>query len=138
MAHVRRTGQETILRSEKLPIIDIQIDPGSEYAGTTSFMLYEIFHVEQHHFLIADAARRVRQQLWFQFEGYLDNNDYTYDYSGLDPLRLNGFDLRHNTYPINVEQTYEARSTSDFAHVADFLKEMGYLLTGDLMAHRMF
>jgi len=138
MAHVLRTGQDTILRSDKLPVIDIQIDPEFKYAGATSFILYEICHVEQHHFVIADAARRVLRQLWFQFEGYLDNNDYTYDYSGLEPLRLNGFDLRHNTYPLNVEQTYEARPTSDYAHVVDFFKDKGYLLTGDMLAHRLF
>jgi hypothetical protein len=80
----------------------------------------------------------VVRQVWFQFEGYLDNNTYIYDYSDLDPLRLNGLDFRHNTFPMNIEDAYEARPTSDFAHVADFLKEKGYLLTGDMMAHRMF
>lgn len=137
MAFVQRTGEATILRSEKLPAIAIQIDPEFKYAGSTSFILYEICHVEQHHFVVADAGRRVLRQLWFQFEGYLENNNHIYDYSGLESLSLNGFPFVQNTYPINIEQVYEARPTSDYAHVIDFLKDKGYLLTGDMMAHRM-
>jgi hypothetical protein len=137
MTFIQRTGQDTILRSEKLPAIAIQIDPAFKYAGSTSFILYEIAHVEQHHFVIANAERRVVRQLWFQFEGYLENNNHTYDYSGLESLSINEYDFLHNTYPINIEQVYEARPDSDYARVVDFLQDKGYLLTGDMMAHRM-
>ena len=137
MAFIQRTGQDTILRSEKLPAIQIQIDPGFKYAGSTSFILYENAHVEQHHFVVADTERRILRQLWFQFEGYLENNNRTYNYSGLDPLRLNGFNFLQDADPLNLEEAYKEHPTSDLAHVVDFLKEKGYLLTGDMMAHRM-
>lgn len=137
MAFIQRTGQDTILRSEKLPAIAIQIDPEFKYVGSTSFILYDIARVEQHHFVVADAERRVVRRLWFQFEGYLENNNRTYNYSGMDTLSLNGFPVLHNTYPMNVEEVYAARPTSDSAHVVDFLKEKGYGLTGDIMSHRM-
>jgi hypothetical protein len=137
MAFVQRTGQETTLRSEKLPAIAIQIDPDFRYVGSTSFILYDIARVEQHHFVVADAERRVLRQLWFQFEGYLENNNRTYNYRGMDSLSLNGFNFLHDAYPMNVEEAYEARPISDFAHVVDFLNEKGYLLTGDMMCHRM-
>jgi hypothetical protein len=104
MAFIQRTDQTTILRSEKLPVINIQVDPEFKYVGSTSFILYDICRVEQHHFVVADAERRIVRQLWFQFDGYLE---------------------------------YEARPTSDYAHVVDFLKDKGYLLTGDMIAHRM-
>jgi hypothetical protein len=137
MAFIQRTGQKTSLRSEKLPAIEIQIDPEFRYVGSTSFILDDIAHVEQHHFVVPDAERRVMRQLWFQFEGYLENNNHTYDYSDLESLRLNGLSFVHNAYPINIEDVYEARPTSDYAHVIDFLQEKGYLLTGDMMSHRM-
>ena len=137
MAYIQRTGSDTILRSEKSPAIAIQIDSTFKYAGGTSFILYDIARVEQHHFIVADAERRIVRQLWFQFEGYLENNNYTFDVS-LEPLHLKGFTFLHNTYPINIEQVYEARPASDYAHVVDFLKDKGYLLTGDMTAHRMF
>jgi hypothetical protein len=138
MAFIQRTGQDTLLRSDQLPAIEIQIDPEFRYAGSTSFILYEVAHVEQHHFVVSEAERRVVRQLWFQFEGYLDDNNHTYDYSSLDTFHLNGFTFLHNTYPINIEQVHEARPTSDYAHVINFLREKGYQLTGDMMAHRMF
>jgi hypothetical protein len=137
MAFIQRTGQDTILRSEKLPAIAILIDPEFKYAGSTSFILYEIARVEQHHFVVADAERRVMRQLWFQFEGYLENNNRTYHYAGLDRLNLKGFNFLQDTDPLNIEAAYQERPTSDFAQVVDFLKEKGYLLTGDMMAHRM-
>jgi hypothetical protein len=137
MAFIQRTGQDTVLRSDKLPVIEIQIDPQFKYVGSTSFILYDVAHVEQHHFVLPDTERRVVRQLWFQFEGYLDDNTHTYDYSGLDTLSLNGLPFLHNAYPINIEAVHEARPTSDYAHVVDFLHEKGYLLTGDMMSHRM-
>ena len=38
---------------------------------------------------------------------------------------------------MNFEKIYEERPTSDFAHVVDFFKDKGYLLTGDSMYHRL-
>ena len=137
MAFIQRTGQDTILRSEKLPAIAIQIDPNFKYAGSTSFILYEIARVEQHHFVVADEQRRVVRQLWFQFEGYLENNNRTYHYSGMDQLSLGSFKFLHDVNTMNVKDAYEERPTSDFAHVVNFLKDKGYLLTGDMMYHRM-
>lgn len=137
MAFIQRTGQDTILRSERLPAIEIQIDAEFKYAGATSFILYDICHVEQHHFVVADAQRRILRQLWFQFEGYLENNNHIYDYSGLESLQLNGLPFVHDLYTINIEEVYATRPTSDYAHVIDFLKEKGYRLSGDMMSHRM-
>lgn len=137
MPFIQRTGQDTILRSEKLPVIAIQIDPGFKYAGSTSFILYEIAHVEQHHFVVSDADRRVMRQLWFQFEGYLENNNRTYHYPGMERLSLNGINFLQDAQTMNVEEAYQERPTSDFAQVVDFLRDKGYLLTGDMMAHRI-
>jgi hypothetical protein len=137
MPFIQRTGPDTILRSEKLPAVSIQIDPRFKYVGTTSFILYDVAHAEQHHFVVADTERRVVKRLWFQFEGFLENNSKTYNYSGVDTLQLNGVPFLHNTYPINIEEAYEARPNSDSAHTVDFLKEKGYRLTGDIMSHRM-
>ena len=137
MAFIQRTGQDTILRSDQSPAIAIQVDPEFKYVGSTSFILYEVARAEQHHFVVANAERRVLRRLWFQFEGFLEDNEHRYDYSGMDTLSLNGFTFLHNTYPMNIEEVYAARPTSDTAHAVDFLKEKGYLLTGDIMSHRM-
>jgi hypothetical protein len=137
MAFIQRTGQDTILRSEKLPAIEIQIDPEFKYAGSTSFILYNIAHVEQHHFVVPDAERRVVRHLWFQFEGYLDNNERKYRYSGMDAMTLKGLTFLHHADVMNIDDDYKERPTSDSAHVVDFLREKGYILEGDKMFKRM-
>jgi hypothetical protein len=137
MAFIQRTGPDTILRSEKLPVIDIQIDPAFKYAGSTSFILYDLAGVEQHHFVVADAERRVVRLLWFQFEGYLEDNDRKYRYSGMETMVLGGLTFLHDADVWNAEEDYAERPTSDSAHVVDYLKEHGYTLAGDTMFKRM-
>ena len=137
MAFVQRTGQDTILRSEKLPAVQIQIDPQFKYAGSTSFILYDLAHVEQHHFVAADAERRIERLLWFQFEGYLDNNERKYRYSGMETMTLNHLTFLHDADVLNIDVDYAERPTSDSAHVVDFLTQKGYTLTGDTMFKRL-
>ena len=129
MTSSQRSVQKNILLSEELPAIQIKIHPQFPYVGNTNFILYDVAHVEQHHFIVTDAQKRVQRRLWFQFEGYLDDNNYKYDYSGMEPLRLNDFTFLHNSYVLNIEDVYRERPTSDSAHVVDFLTEKGYVLS---------
>jgi hypothetical protein len=133
----QRSVQNNILRSEELPAIQIKIDTQFAYVGSTNFILYDVAHVEQHHFIVTDAQKRVQRRLWFQFEGYLADNDHKYNYSDMEALTLNGFTFLHNAYVLNIEDVYQERPTSDSAHVVDFLKEKGYVLSGELMTKRM-
>ena len=137
MTSPQRSVQNNILRSEELPAIQIKIHPQFAYIGNTTFILYDAAHVEQHHFIVTDEQKRVQRRLWFQFEGYLDDNDHKYNYSGMEARRLNGFTFLHNSYVLNIEDVYRERPTSDSAQVVDFLKEKGYVLSGDLMSNRM-
>jgi len=137
MTSPQRSVQNNILRSEELPAIQIKIDPQFTYAGNTNFILYDIAHVEQHHFIVTDAQKRVQRRLWFQFEGYLEDNHRKYNYSGMELLTLNGFTFLHNSYVLNIEEAYRERPTSDSAHVVDYLKEKGSVLSGDVMSKRM-
>ena len=137
MTSPQRSVQNNILRSEELPAIQIKIDPQFTYIGSTNFILYDVAHVEQHHFIVTDAQKRVQRRLWFQFEGYLDDNNYKYNYSGMEPLTTNDFTFLHNAYVLNIEDAYRERPMSDSAQVVDFLKEKGYVLSGDLMSKRM-
>lgn len=136
MAFIQRSGQNTILRSEKLPAVDIQIDPAFKYVGATSFILFDIAHAEQHHFVVADAERHVERLLWFQFEGFLENNDRTYRYSGMEALTLNPLTFLHDAHAENIHEDARERPTSDSAHVVDYLKQNGYTLAGDAMFKR--
>jgi hypothetical protein len=136
MAFIQRSDQTTLIRSENMPAVDIQIDPAFKYVGTTSFILYNLAHVEQHHFIVADAERHVERLLWFQFEGYLDNNERTYRYSGMETMMLNHLAFLHDGDIQNIDDDYAERPTSDSAHVVNFLKQNGYTLAGDTMFKR--
>jgi hypothetical protein len=138
MAFIQRTGENTILRSEKLPAIAIQIDPAFRYAGSTSFILYEIARAEQHHFVVADAERRVERLLWFQFEGFLEGNDRRYRYpSSMGTITIGGLTFLHDADVLNIDEDYRERPASDSAHVVDFLRDKGYTFGGDTMFHRL-
>ena len=137
MAFIQRTGQATILRSEKSPPIAIRIDPAFKYVGSTSFILYEIARVEQHHFVVASPERRIERLLWFQFEGYLEDNDRRYRYPPMETISLNGFAFLHDADVMNIDEDYRERPTSDSAHVVDFLREKGYSFGGDTMFKRL-
>lgn len=132
-----RNVQNNLLISEGLPAVRIQVDPQFIYVGTTSFILYEIAHVEQHHFVVADTGKRVERLLWFQFEGYLDNNERTYRYPPMETMTLNGLTFLHDGDVLNIDDDYRERPTSDSAHVVDFLKGQDYTLEGDTMFRRM-
>ena len=137
MAFVQRTSEATVLRSERLPAVAIQIDPAFRYVGATSFILYDLAHVEQHHFVVADGERQIERLLWFQFEGYLDTNERTYRYPGMETVTLKDLTFLHDADVLNIEENYAKRPTSDSAHVVDYLKQNGYTLTGDAMFKRL-
>lgn len=132
-----RNVQDNLLVSESLPAVRIRVDPQFAYVGNTSFILYEIAHVEQHHFVVTDAQKRVERLLWFQFEGYLDNNERTYRYPPMKTMTLNRLTFLHDGDVLNIDDDYRERPTSDSAHVVDFLKGQGYTLEGDTMFRRM-
>ena len=137
MISASRTVQNNLLRSDGFPIVRLQIDPLFRYVGNTSFILYAMAHVEQHHFVVADSRNRVERLLWFQFEGYLDNNQRKYNYSGMETIVLKELTFLHDADVSNIDDDYNERPTSDFAHVIDFLKEKGYTLEGDAMFKRL-
>jgi hypothetical protein len=137
MKSQQRTVQSNLLRSSELPSVEIQIEPEFTYLGSTSFILYNVAYAEQHHFIVPNAENRVLRRLWFQFEGYLDDNNHRYNYSGMDTLRLRDFTFLQNVYPMNVDEVQRERPDSDSAHAVEFLKEKGYVLHGDIMSHRM-
>lgn len=138
MAFIQRTGTDTLLRSEKLPAVSIQIDPRFKYVGSTSFILYDVARAEQHHFVVADAQRRIEQLLWFQFEGYLETNNHQYRYpSSMRTMTLGGLEFLHDADVLNIDEDYRERPTSDSAHVVNFMKEKGYTLEGDTILKRL-
>jgi hypothetical protein len=137
MPSVPRSVENNVLHSEKLPVAQVQIDPQFFYAGNLSFILYNVAHVEQHHFITTNERKRIQRLLWFQFEGYLEDNQHKYDYSGLENMKLNDLTFLHDADILNIDDDYKERPTSDSAHVVEFFREKGYIFEGDTMFKRM-
>ena len=137
MSSTPRTVLNNVIHSENLPVVQIQIDPQFSYVGNINFILYNVAHVEQHHFIVADEQKRIQRLLWFQFEGYLDNNNHTYNYSGLETMQLGHLNFLHDADVLNIDADYKERPTSDSAHVVEFFKEKGYPFGGDSMFKRL-
>lgn len=95
-----RTVSGNTLFSENDPPVRMTFDEGFEYIGGQQFILYGTADVEQHFFVEEHPDGTLKSFFWIQFEGFLPDNDYTYDYSG-SPLRLRigAFDFFTDTEP---------------------------------------
>lgn len=62
-------------------------DERYKYIGGQKFILYGTADVEQHFFVEAYPDGQLKNIFWIQFEAFLPDNSFTYDYSSA-PLRL--------------------------------------------------
>ncbi len=76
MNTVRRDVDGNTLSSTAMPPIRIKVDDAFQYAGALHFILYDVAHVDVFLFVAAEQ-RHIHRLLIVQFEGYLDDNDYT-------------------------------------------------------------
>ena len=82
-----RTVSGNTLYSDHDPPVRMVFDERFEYIGGQKFILYGTADVEQHFIVEEHPDGTLKSFVWIQFEGFLPDNDYTYDYSG-SPLRL--------------------------------------------------
>ena len=82
-----RTVSGNTLFSINDPPVRVTFDERFQYIGGQKFVLYGTADVEQHFFVEEHPGGTLKSFVWIQFEGFLPDNDYTYDYSG-SPLRL--------------------------------------------------
>ncbi|HEV3469174.1 MAG TPA: hypothetical protein VG148_07625 [Pyrinomonadaceae bacterium] len=134
----RRVEGRTLVSAER-PAVRIKFDDDFKYAGTQSFVLYDVAGVEQFFFVDADRENRIRRLYWVQFEGYLPSNTHTYDYSGVkETINLGGFEFRTDAVAVNLAGVLSQRKDSDGARARAFLESKGYRLSGnDFMWRRL-
>jgi hypothetical protein len=129
--------KDNVLASDEMPPVRIQVQPSLRYAGGLNFILYDCALAEQHLFIAADAHKRVERLLWFQFEGYLEGNKFTYEYQAADMLRLGAYDFIHDGNVTNIDDDLRENSETDAGHLVRFLKKQGYTLEGDTIFKRL-
>src|ERR1044072_1762492 len=77
---LERTVKGTTITSTHDPAIKIRLPKTAQYVGGARWDLYDCGDAELHVFVEADEHKRVQRLYWVQFEHYLPNNTYTYDY----------------------------------------------------------
>src|ERR1043166_7916989 len=76
---VSRTVSGQVLTSKATPAVQLEFDKAFKYAGSQSFVLYDVANAEQHFFVDADKDGHIKRLYWVQFEGYFPDNTHTYD-----------------------------------------------------------
>ena len=82
-----RTVSGNTLFSHNDPPVRMTFDERFEHIGGQKFILYGTADVGQHFFVEEHPDGTLKSIFWIQFEGFLPDNNYIYDYSG-SPLRL--------------------------------------------------
>jgi hypothetical protein len=82
-----RHFSEGALISPHDPSVSLQFDPAFEYLGGQKFVLYGVADAEQHFLVEKNSGGALNSLYWIQFEAYLPDNDYRYDYKD-SPSRM--------------------------------------------------
>jgi hypothetical protein len=121
------------LRSDSLPRADFVFDSTLTYLGTQTFTLYDVARAEQH-FWGELEGKRLKRFVWLQLEGYLPDNEHTYNYSRFPTTVISGKSFHHND-AIRRNDGQRPRPGSDGERMLGFLAERGYTL-GDVVAYQ--
>lgn len=125
-----RNVKDQVLTSPEMPAIRIEFDKGFKYAGSHSFILYEVAHAEQHFFVDADKEGRIKRMYWVQFEGYLPSNTHAYRYKANKTANIGGLEFIADAYARNIKGN-AGRPDSDGARARAFLESKGYRMASD-------
>jgi hypothetical protein len=125
----------TTITSRHDPAVTIRLPKAARYAGAARWDLYDVCDAEIHVFVEADAQKQVQRLYWVQFEGYLPNNIYRYDYPFTEKTTQGGreFDVSASYDPSNKP----VRPGSDFERVRALVAAAGYHLAPENMSVRL-
>lgn len=98
-----------------------------EYIGGHKFILYGVADTEQYFFVEKTEDGTLKSVYWIQFEAYLDDNDYSYDYSD-SPGRTNigGYDFYVDQEFFVSNPNAKRRKGTDGSMYRQFLADQGF------------
>src|SRR5438105_10100961 len=110
----QRSVQGHILTSTELPAVLLEFDKKFKYAGTQTFILYNVARAEQYFFVDADEKGAIKRLYWVQFEAYLPDNTHTYKYPVTKTVNVAGREFIADAYARNIKEN-PGRPDSDGA-----------------------
>jgi hypothetical protein len=108
------------------PPVILQFDPMYKYVGGHKFILYGTADTEQHAFVETTPDGQTKSLYWVQYEAYLPENDYSYDYED-SPGRMQIGPLEfYLDSSIVVANPSKRRAGSDAAMIRQLLDSKGH------------
>ena len=133
-----RTVSGNTLMSDADPAVTLAFDPAFEHVGGQQFILYGVADTEQHFFVETHDDGTLKSVYWLQFEGYLPDKPYSYDYDD-SPLRLmlGDYEFYTDTAFVEVDPNRKRRRGTDGALARELLESRGFTLPNDYVYARM-
>jgi len=130
------TGNDLV--SDHDPSVILRFDSTYRHVGGQKFILYGVADTEQHFFVETTADDKLKSVYWVQYEGYLPDNDYTYDYDD-SPLRVTLGDTAFFTDAEIVESdpNRKRRRGTDGAMARELLASHGYTFPANFAYARL-
>ncbi|MGD2027311.1 MAG: hypothetical protein PVI99_05800 [Anaerolineales bacterium] len=132
---VKRTVENNVLYSNALPEMTLHVSSDFDYLGSLIFDLKDIALVERHIFVEAESGIAVRMFI-VQFEGFMPDNDYTYNWLIRTPMTLCGAEWQQNPYFFNNAENILTDPGAESDHTTRFLKANGLAVEDELMMSR--
>lgn len=144
-----RIVKDNVLTSTQLPEIEIAVHQNFKFIGNFDFEITAtseewpkevigkpIAAGERFVFAEADDKKGINKLFIVQFEGFLPQYDFTYNYSFKQAELLGNRKFRHNTWFYNNEKQTAANPKNEGAKTKRFLEAKGYLLEAEFMMSR--
>lgn len=126
------------LISDHDPAAILRFDPAYRYIGGQKFILYGVADTEQHFFVETTGDDKLESVFWVQYEAYLPNKPYTYDYDD-SPLQLTLGDyvFHTDTDVFAFDPNRKRRRGTDGAMARQFLASKGYSYPSEVAYARL-
>jgi len=126
------------LVSNEDPKAILSFAPSFLYLGGQKFVLYGVADTEQYFFVETTHDGETQTLYWIQFEAYLPDNTYQYDYEDSpERLNLNGYDFYLDTAAVESDPNRKRKTGTDGARAREFLKTKGYSIPGNYLYARL-
>lgn len=126
------------LVSDHDPAAVLRFDPSFRYIGGQKFILYGVANTEQHFFVETTDDDKLKSVYWVQYEAYLPDRPYTYDYQD-SPLRvtLGDYEFYADTAVFHFDPAKKRKRGTDGAMVRQFLASKGYTYPAEVVYARL-
>ena len=126
-----------VLDSPRFPAMKFQFTPEFKYVGAQRFQMKASSDVEQHVWAETDAEKHIQRLFWLQYEGFLPNNDFTFDYEQ-QPLNMQHGGLQWKCNMFMIVPRRDEDPDTDGARFRSFLRSKGVHIPPQYVQLRCF